>query len=30
MIAKYNRNMGGVDVRDQKQLHANSTIMGQN
>jgi DNA polymerase III subunit epsilon len=30
VIEEYNMHMGGVDLADQKRLHANSTIMGQN
>jgi hypothetical protein len=29
VIGKYNDNMAGVDLADQKQLHSNCTIMGQ-
>ena len=28
-ISKYNENMGGVDLADQRRIHCNSTIMGQ-
>ncbi len=30
VVEKYNTYMGGVDVADQRRLHCNSTIMGQN
>jgi hypothetical protein len=30
VISKYNQYMGGVNVADMRQLHCNSTVMGQN